>query len=72
MGKNYTISNDHGDVWYAHMIGYDYIPVLGSFGTKWEAQQYARMYNNLTNKVTEIEAKRRVAYERERATWNET
>ena len=40
----YTVSKDaESGLWYAHQVGYAYIPVFGSFGTKAHAQKVARM-----------------------------
>jgi len=61
MNKRYTISKDtKSGLWYAHMKGYSYIPVSGSFSKrKSEAMEYAKMYDYLPNKVEEIEKRRR-------------
>ena len=32
-------------LWYCHRKGYDYIPVLGSIGTKQQAESVCRTYN---------------------------
>lgn len=41
LGIGYTVSEKDG-MWYAHMTGYSYIPVLGSFSeSKREALQWA-------------------------------
>lgn len=39
--KHYTISQDKGGAWYAHMVGYPWIPVFGSFGSRQKATQCA-------------------------------
>lgn len=33
------------EYWYCHRIGYDYIPVLGSIGTKKKAEEVCKAYN---------------------------
>jgi hypothetical protein len=40
LGMAYTVSQKDG-IWYAHMVGYSYIPVFGSFGTRREAMEWA-------------------------------
>ena len=53
-------------LWYAHMRGYQHVPVSGSFSEKRrDAAEYAKMYNGLPHKVEEIERKRREAFEKE-------
>lgn len=53
-------------LWYAHMRGYQHVPVSGSFSEKRrDAAEYAKMYNGLPHKVDEIERKRREAFEKE-------
>lgn len=55
------------ELWYAHMRGYQHVPVSGSFSEKRrDAAEYAKMYNGLPHKVEEIERKRREAFEKER------
>lgn len=39
------LRNANEEVWYCHMKGYDYIPVLGSIGTKKDAMKMCRLYN---------------------------
>lgn len=43
--RNYTVSKDEKtNLWYAHIVGYPYIPVFserGTFGTKRNALQVA-------------------------------
>lgn len=40
----YTVSKDgKSGLWYAHMVGFAYVPVFGSFGNKAHALKYARM-----------------------------
>lgn len=58
--RGYTVSRDsRTGLYYAHMRGYEYIPVMGSFSEKRsEAMEYAKMYNCLPNKVSQIEAAR--------------
>lgn len=58
--NGYTVSKDNRTgMWYAHMRGYDYIPVSGSFSEKKsEAMEYAKMCNCLPNKVEEIEKRK--------------
>lgn len=40
LGIAYTVSQKDG-IWYTHMVGYSYIPVFGSFGTRKEALEWA-------------------------------
>lgn len=56
----YTVSkDDKSGLWYAHMKGFSYVPVGGSFSAKKsDAMEYARLYDNLPNKVEEIESRR--------------
>ena len=63
----YTVSKDNKTgMWYAHMRGYDYIPVSGSFSEKKsEAMEYAKMCNYLPNKVEEIEQRRKEKWMKE-------
>lgn len=65
--KNYIVSKDmKSGLWYAHMKGYSYIPVSGSFSEKKsEAMEYAKMYNLLPNKVEEIEQRRKEKFLKE-------
>lgn len=65
--KNYIVSQDRKTgLWYAHMRGYQHVPVSGSFSEKRrDAAEYAKMYNGLPHKVDEIERKRREAFEKE-------
>ena len=65
--KNYIVSKDNkSGLWYAHMRGYSYIPVSGSFSEKKsEAMEYAKMYNLLPNKVEEIEQRRKEKFLKE-------
>lgn len=67
MERCYTVSKDvRSGLWYAHMKGFPYIPVSGSFSAKKsEAMEYARMYDNLPHKVEKIEARRRAEFEKE-------
>ena len=62
---SYTVSKDQkSGLWYAHEKGYPYIPVSGSFSSnRNEANEYAKMYNNLPNKVDQIERRRRYEFE---------
>lgn len=41
--RKYTVSHekDNPKIWYAHMVGFNWIPVWGSFGTKRHALQCA-------------------------------
>lgn len=57
--KNYIVSQDRkSGLWYAHMRGYQHVPVSGSFSEKRrDAAEYAKMYNGLPHKVEEIERK---------------
>lgn len=59
--RYYTVSKDaKSGLWYAHMKGFPYIPVSGSFSErKSDAMEYAKMYNLLPHKVEKIEARRR-------------
>jgi hypothetical protein len=42
MGRHYTVCFDEkSGLWYAHMVGYSWIPVFGSFGTKQHATKFA-------------------------------
>jgi len=43
MKRNYTVSKDEkSGMWYAHMVGFSYIPVFGSFSkSKKSAQKHA-------------------------------
>ena len=65
--KNYIVSQDRkSGLWYAHMRGYQHVPVSGCFSEKRRvAAEYAKMYNGLTHKEEEIERKRREAFEKE-------
>lgn len=65
--KNYIVSQDRkSGLWYAHMRGYQHVPVSGSFSEKRrDAAEYAKMYNGLPHRVEEIERKRREAFEQE-------
>lgn len=58
--KGYTVSKDSKTgLWYAHMEGFAYIPVSGSFcEKKSEAREYAKIYMGLQHKVEEIEKKK--------------
>lgn len=48
LGIGYTVSQKDG-LWYAHMTGYSYIPVLGSFSeSKREALEWAAASMGLT------------------------
>lgn len=66
MLKNYTVSKDSkSGMWYAHMKGYAYIPVSGSFSEKKsEAKEYAKMYSGLPHKVEEIEQRRKEKFKK--------
>lgn len=57
MVKEYTVSKDiKSGLWYAHMKGFAYIPAFGSFcEKKSDAMEYAKMYNGLPHRVSEIE-----------------
>ena len=65
--KKYIVSQDKKTgLYYAHQKCFDYIPVSGSFSKKrTEAMEYAKMYNNLPNKVEEIEQSRKEQFEKE-------
>ena len=58
---SYTVSKDQkSGLWYAHMKGFGYIPIAGSFSrNKGEAMEYEKMYNGLPHKVEQIEARKR-------------
>jgi hypothetical protein len=43
--KYLTMCGQGAEVWYCHRIGYDYIPVLGSIGSKADAEEACRAYN---------------------------
>ena len=62
--STYTVSKDQkSGLWYAHEKGYGYIPIAGSFSrNKSEAMEYAKMYNNLPNRVEQIERKRKESF----------
>ena len=51
----YTVSQDkNSGLWYAHMIGFPYIPVFGSFSErKRTALQYAKMMDGKIHKLTD-------------------
>lgn len=65
--KKYVVSQDKKTgLYYAHQKDFDYIPVSGSFSKKRsEANEYAKMYNYLPNKVEEIEQRRKIQFEKE-------
>lgn len=65
--RGYTVSkDDKTGLYYAHMKGYTYIPVCGSFSEKKsEAKEYAKMYSGLTHKVEEIEQRRKEKFQKE-------
>ena len=65
--RGYTVSKDSkSGLWYAHMKGYTYVPVSGSFSEKKsEAMEYAKMYSGLPHKVEEIERKRKEKFQKE-------
>lgn len=65
--RKYTVSKDSkSGMWYAHMEGFSYIPVGGSFSVKRsEATEYAKMYNCLQNRVEQIETSRHEQFVRE-------
>lgn len=47
--RAYTVSQKDG-IWYAHMVGYAYIPVFGSFGSRRTALGWAAASMGLTYK----------------------
>ena len=52
MRRNYTVSKDkESGLWYAHMKGYAYVPVFGSFGSKKKATEYAKMMDGLPHNL---------------------
>lgn len=63
----YTVSKDNkSGLWYAHMKGYAYVPVCGSFSEKKsEAMEYAKMYSGLPHKIEEIEQRRKEKFQKE-------
>lgn len=65
--RGYTVSKDSkSGLWYAHMKGYTYVPVSGSFSEKKsEAIEYAKMYSGLSHKVEEIERQRKEKFQKE-------
>ena len=65
--REYTVSKDSkSGLWYAHMKGYSYIPVSGSFSEKKsEAKEYAKMYSGLPHKLEEIEQRRKEKFQKE-------
>ena len=65
--RRYTVSKDSkSGLWYAHMKGYAYVPICGSFSEKKsEAMEYAKMYSGLPHKVEEIEQKRKEKFQNE-------
>lgn len=65
--KKYIVSKDKKTgLYYAHLTGFDYAPICGSFSEKRsEAMEYAKMYNNLPNKVEQIEQSRKEQFEKE-------
>lgn len=64
--RPYTVSYDpRSETWYAHRKGFAYIPVAGSFSfRKSDAMEYAKLYNNLPNRVKEIEQKKREDFQK--------
>jgi len=64
MERHYTVSKSKNcGLYYAHKKGFEYVPVAGSFSlTRKEAMEYAKMMDNLPNKVEKIEAKRKEQY----------
>ena len=65
--RGYTVSKDtKTGLGYAHMKGYAYIHVNGSFSEKKsEAIEYAKMYDGLPHKVEEIEQRRKEKFQKE-------
>lgn len=52
MKRNYTVSRDKvSGLWYAHMKGFNYVPVFGSFGSKRHAEEYAKMMDGLPHNL---------------------
>lgn len=66
----YIVSKDSkSGLWYAHLEGFSYIPVGGSFSQKKsEAMEYAKMYNGMPHKVEKIEARRHAEFLKEMET----
>ena len=63
--KNYDVYENDQDSkqYYAHMEGYNYIPVSGSFCEKRrDALEYAKMMMCLSNRVQQIEDKKQEAF----------
>lgn len=62
----YIVSKDSkSGLYYAHMEGFPYILVQGSFcEKKADAREYAKMYNGLPNRVEQIESRKRVEFKR--------
>lgn len=65
MGRGYTVSKDtKSGLWYAHMKGYSYIPISGSFcEKKSDAMEYAKMYDGLPHNVNKIEERKKRKFE---------
>lgn len=61
----YTVSKDSKTgMWYAHLDGFAYVPVAGSFcEKKADAREYAKMMNGLPHRVEQIEQRRRAEWE---------
>lgn len=64
--KKYVVSYDkQSQRYYAHMEGYNYIPVAGSFCEKRnDAREYAKMMMCLPNRVQQIEDEKREAFKK--------
>ena len=62
--KKYVVSYDQNSKqYYAHMEGYNYIPVSGSFcENRRDALEYAKMMMCLSNRVQQIEDKKREGF----------
>lgn len=63
--RTYTVTKDReSGLWYAHQRGFPYVPVFGSFSErKSDAMEYVKMYNNLPNKVEQIERERKAEFQ---------
>lgn len=67
MERRYTVSKDtKSGLWYAHHKKFPNIPVFGSTSEKKsEAMEYAKMYDYLPHKVTQIEERRKREFQKE-------
>lgn len=67
MEKKYIVSKDKKTgLYYAHHKNFPNMPVCGSISEKRsDANEYAKMYNWLPNKVEQIEEARKIAWKKE-------